>query len=253
MSLYTDYKATLNPAAVWRANDASSPLVDDVAAVNLVQRGIGTVSYQVPGLVSTDPGKAVEITTTPIRFDKPPGDGVLDALNISTIEMWIKPTVLTATNYLIGRRSATGVNLFGFALVKSGNNSNLEAIWRRVGVTGDIRRGTTNTPIVAGNIHHIIATFDAIPSSEAVNLHIDGILQTSVDGGTMVGPGTNDQLAIGTSGFNANPFTGVFAHVSLYNAELAASEIAKLHRLGVRSGIRNRATRGVRRQIQSVN
>ena len=188
----------------------------DISGNNLV----GTLTNG-PTFNSSDGGSIVFDGTD--DYVNVPYNAVLDTPSGATYEIWFKPTVSTAGEFLSRGTSDSGATPDNPRFYV-GSNGTIYFDWSRPGAD---TYSVSSTSVNMGSWNQVIGL--AIPST-SLKIYINGsevsyALQVQTLPATV--PNTTDPITIGGATWIPRYFTGNIASVKLYNRALAAAEISQ--------------------------
>lgn len=142
-----------------------------------------------------------------------------DTLNpaIFSVEFWAQPNDLNAA-YVVAMQDRTTGSRIGYAIQKN----NFSSGWDFSFGTGSSSYSTisSTTPLVAGNVYYVVATYDGT----SANLYVNGVLANSME--TAYEPSTTAQPGFTMGSRNGNtPYDGVLGDVAVYNYALTPAQI----------------------------
>lgn len=148
----------------------------------------------------------------------------LDFTTAMTIELWMQdvgpPTGLP--HYVLADKAAfgdTGYILFGF---RAGGQ-----VFFHIGQgSGRYSQVWSTTDLVDGNLHHVVATFDAAATVDNLKMYVDGQFESATTTNLPI-VANNLDLKIGASGAatGGGVFRGIVDEFSLYDRALSAAEV----------------------------
>lgn len=165
-------------------------------------------------------------------------DGVNDEISAGNVLNVSRTTPVSA--FVWYTTSATGAIAFGkqnaasaagwrFACPSSLTDQDL--ILSNAGGGQQIQVGASPRPPADGTEHHFGFTFNGNSNASGVNLYLDGSVQAKTTGTNNLTSGvtTNaDPFQVGRRG-TTGPFAGRLRHVSVWNRELTAGEVAQVY------------------------
>ncbi|MGH7972481.1 MAG: LamG-like jellyroll fold domain-containing protein, partial [Limisphaerales bacterium] len=160
------------------------------------------------------------------QYVQMPNSPSLNPTNAITIEAWVYPTNVPATDSMIviGKDDAGAQRQYDLALVTSGTGL---AFRPHVGVPSGFKFYTGSIPVSLNQWCHVALTYDGAALKLYVNGAQDGSLAVS---GPIVA--TSQPVCIG--GLTSGPwyFRGLMDEVSLYSRALSGAEIAAIYAAG---------------------
>ncbi|HEV2210475.1 MAG TPA: LamG-like jellyroll fold domain-containing protein [Verrucomicrobiae bacterium] len=160
------------------------------------------------------------------QYVQVPNSPSLNPANAITIETWVYPTNVPATDsmVIVGKDDAASERQYDLALVTSGTGL---AFRPHVGVPGGFIFYTGTTPVSLNHWYHVALTYDGT----TLKLYVNGVQDGSL---AVTGPvlATSQPLCIG--GLTSGPwyFRGLIDEVSLYSRALSATEIEAIYAAG---------------------
>lgn len=155
-----------------------------------------------------------------------------------SIFFWYRTSV--SDRCAIGKQSAANNQGFRFVVRSStGSGSNQDFIFAGPSAIQQIQVGCTPRPPIDGQLHHFGITYDGSSTSSGFTFYIDGdvcVTNSGTDNLTSASTDTAAPFKIGnrgTTGVPSNlPFEGTIEHVSVWNAELTASQVDEVYNNG---------------------
>jgi hypothetical protein len=170
-----------------------------------------------------------------------PDSAALKPAHVS-LEAWVRldslttpnstPGVIGAIQYVIFKKNTRTVNFEAYALRKQRDNSGTERFAFSIGdITGvgTLAIALSSTPIVVGQLYHLVGTYDG----SFVRLYVNGALEGQATTSVAINYDTRP-VFLGTSGetnFDGK-LNGIIDEASVYNRALEPIEIFRLHAAG---------------------
>lgn len=151
-----------------------------------------------------------------------------DLASAFTFEFWIKDTDRSGVELILGKYTTSGVDYgYQIRIENSGALDRLEFLFRNTGGTSD-KAAVNGVDLRDGECHHIAAAHANSSGSGAMNLYIDGVLQTlDEDLGDIGGSALNNsRLIIGKRGdYNDSYFNGEIDELRVWNVQRTQTQI----------------------------
>lgn len=214
---YADEVLADGPIAYWRLGENSGADAADEQGNHDGTYG-GTFTLDQPGLIDSDPDRAVDFNVGRVELVDAAAWDVTDC----SIEAWIK----TSTNdfqQIMARDNPSETRVFQFRVNASSQNSGIT--FNPSPGSGNLVRYEPGAPgLHDGNIHHIVATFE---DGVEMKIYVDGVeVASEVPNVGLPAEDYAPTIADRFDGaFNNEPFIGILDEVAFYNYALSETRI----------------------------
>lgn len=205
------------PVSYWRLGDTSSMLTDETAT----NPGsyVGSPSWNQSSLVPSDPANTAVGFSGSGQYAQVPDSTSLDLSPAMSLEAWIKPASLPASGgwaTVITKQESYSIQFNGprieFTLIQNGVRERLDA---------------PAGAVVAGNVYHVVATWDG--STQRLYLNGTQVASQTWSGTPTV---TTSPVRIASWDGNGEYFNGVIDEVAVYKSALSATQVAAHYSAG---------------------
>lgn len=206
-----------SPIAYWRLGDASGSTMVDSSGNGRNGTYNNSPTLGVAGLLSSDADTAVNFASASSQSATFADDNSLDGLSAFTVEAWIKPTTVSASQNMIVSRDGGTNRSFQFRL----NNGKLEFLKISGGT------GISSSTLSAGSTYHVAAVYNGTD----IRMYVNGALNGSPVAATgTLGTVTRDLEIAARIG--ALYFNGVIDEVAVYGTALSSTRISDHYAAG---------------------
>jgi hypothetical protein len=220
----------LAPAAYFRLGEDGGTVCGDFMG-RYNGSYVGSPTLNVEGLLVNDNNKCVTFT----------GSNYADLTSVWTVDYYHAFSI-----YLLIQTSGAGTYTLVSKMDTAGSNQGINVEMANGIITFQIYSAgagtgisitSTGSAINDGNIHEVCVTYDGSNVTAGMTIYVDNVAQTNSSSSDLLGTNSilnTASLCIGSLDSGSQNFVGTIDEVLLYNYELGAEELKRLHwaRLG---------------------
>lgn len=206
------------PTAFWRLSDHSvGQGMRDHSGNQLHGSWFGASEFNQGNMLPSDVGQCVRLDGT-TAYGMVLDNSLLDLVDKFTLEAWVSKTALSSQRRILNKSQVGSgtTDTWGLSVNTSG-----EIVFEKVNTTTVT---TTDAGIVAGNLYHVMVTYDS-SASPTTKIYLNGRLLT-LSGGPITGTFTANAhpVLVGRRGATSSSYwDGLLSNVAMYDHVLPQS------------------------------